>query len=106
MPHGDFLFPDSCHELTVNLDAAGDGRGWCLVLEYPAHMVEEPSGGQHDRGRFQTVPAVQEELSIRIPLAGGLGKPVSGLFLVVFLQVQFAEGILGVLIPNLSRLGY
>ena len=67
---GDFLLPDFGHEFSVNLDAAGNGRGWCLVLEYPTHMVEEPSGGQHDRGRFQTVPAVQEKLSVPITLGG------------------------------------
>ena len=84
---GNFLFPDFCHELTVNLDAAGNGRRWCLVLEYPTHVMEEPGGGQHDRGRFQTVPAVQEKLSIFIALSSGLGKPVVSLLLVVFIQV-------------------
>ena len=70
MTHGDFLFSDSCHELPVNLDAAVDGGRRCLVLEDPAHMVEETGGGQHDRGWLQTVPAVQEELSVSITLSG------------------------------------
>ena len=66
----DFLFPDSCHELPVNLDAAVDGRRRCLVLEDPAHVVEETCGGQHDRGGLQTVPAVQKELSVTVALGG------------------------------------
>lgn len=66
----DFLFPDPCHELSVNLDAAVDGRGRCLILDDPAHVVEETCGGQHDRGWLQTVPAIQEELSVSITLSG------------------------------------
>lgn len=42
----------------------------CLVLEYPTHVMEEPGGGQHDRGRLQTIPAVEEELSVSIALGG------------------------------------
>ena len=67
---GDFLFPDSCHELTANLDVAGNGWGRRLLLEYPAHVMEKPGGGQHDRGWLQTVPEVQEELRVSIALGG------------------------------------
>ena len=70
MTHGDFLFPDSCHELPVNLDAPRNRRGRSLLLEDPAHVVEETGGGQHDRGWLQAVPAVQEELSASITLSG------------------------------------
>lgn len=70
MTHGDFLFSDSCHELPVNLDAAGDGWRRCLVLEDPARMVEKTGGGQHDRGWLQAIPAVQKELSVTVALGG------------------------------------
>lgn len=66
----DFLFPDSCHELSVNLDAAVDGRRGCLLLEGPAHVVEEACGGQHDRRWLQTTPMVWEELSVVVALGG------------------------------------
>ena len=67
---GDFLFPDSCHELAVNLNATWNGRGRCLVLEYSTHVVEEPSSSQHDRGWLQAIPTVQEKLSVSITLGG------------------------------------
>lgn len=70
MTRGDFLFPDSCHEISVDLDAAVDGRRRCLVLEDTAHVVEKTGGGQHDRGWLQTIPAVQEELSVVVALGG------------------------------------
>ena len=70
MTSGDFLFSDSCHELAVNVDAAGDGWGRRLLLEYPAHVMEKPGGGQHDRGWLQAIPAVQEKLSVSITLGG------------------------------------
>ena len=65
---GDFLLPDFSHELSVNLDTAGNGWGWYLVLEYPAHVMEKPGYGQHDRGWLQAIPAVQEEWRVLIPL--------------------------------------
>ncbi len=70
MTRSDFLFPDFCHELPVNMDTAGGGWGRRLLLEYPAHVIEEPGGSQHDRGWLQTIPAVQEELSVSIALGG------------------------------------
>ena len=66
-----FLLHDPCPELPVDLDAAMDRRRRCLVLEYPAHVVEEAGGSQHDRWRLQVIPAVQEELSVVIALGGG-----------------------------------
>lgn len=68
MTHGDFLFPDSCHELPVNLDAAGNGWRRCLLLEDPAHVMEEPGGSQHDRGWLQAFPTIQKELSVVVAL--------------------------------------
>ena len=70
MTHGDFLFSNSCHELPINLDATLDGRRRCLVLEDPAHVVEKTCGSQYDRGWLQTIPAVQEELSVAVALDG------------------------------------
>lgn len=48
MASSDLLFTDSCHELSVTLDTAGDGSRWRLVLEDAAHVMEEAGGSQHD----------------------------------------------------------
>ena len=68
-------------------------------------VVEEAGGSQHDRGRLQVVPAVQEELSVTVALGGGLGEPGVNLFLVMSVQIQLAEGILSILVSDFSGLG-
>ena len=70
VPQGDFLFSDFCHELPVNLDITWNRGRRCLLLEDPAHVVEQASDRQHERGRFQAVPAAQEELSVAVALSG------------------------------------
>lgn len=65
---GDFHFSKLRQPFAVNLDAAGNGGGWSLLSEDMAHVVEEPSSGQHDRGLLQAVPAIQEKLSIFVAL--------------------------------------
>ena len=70
VPQGNFLLSDFCHELPVGLNAAWNSERWCLFLEDPAHVVEETSDRQHDRGRFQAVPAAQKELSVAVALSG------------------------------------
>ena len=70
VPHGDFLLSDFCHEFSVNLDAARDKGRRCLLLKYSAHVVKKAGGRQHNRGRFQAVPAAQEELSVAVALSG------------------------------------
>lgn len=104
VPHGDFLLSDFCHEFSVNLDAAWNSGRRCLLLEDPAHVVEEMSGRQHNRGRFQAVPTAKKKLSVAVALGGGLGKPVVGLFLILRLQINFPEGILRILISRFSGL--
>ena len=44
-------------------------------------------------------------MCVVIALSGGLGEPIVGLFLIVFLQIQVGESVLGVLVPGFSRLG-
>ena len=73
-------------------------------MEDSAHVVEETGGGQHDGGRFQVVPAVQEKLGMAVALSGRLGEPEVGLFLAVLVQIQLAEGVLCVLVPSFSGL--
>ena len=50
--HGDLLFSELCQPLPVDLDSAGDGERWYLVLKNMAHVVKQSAHGQHDRGRL------------------------------------------------------
>ena len=70
MPQGNFLLSDFCHELPVGLNAAWNSKRWCLLLEDPAHVVEQASDRQHDRGRFQAVPTAKKKLSVAVALSG------------------------------------
>ena len=70
--HGDLLFSELYQPLSVDPDSARDGKRRYLVLKNTAHMVKQSAHGQHDRGRLQTVPAVQEKLSVFVTLCGGL----------------------------------
>lgn len=56
-------------------------------------------------GDFLLVPAVQEKLCVVVALSGGLGEPVVGLILIVFLQIQLGESVLCGLVPGFSKLG-
>ena len=68
--HSDFLFSELRQPLSVDLDPARDSRDRYLLLEDVAHMVEQSAHGQHDRGRFQVIPAVQKKLSVLVSLCG------------------------------------
>ena len=68
--HSDFLFSELYQPLSVDLDTTRDSWNWRLLLENTTHLVEQSGDGQHDRGRLQVIPAVQEELSILISLCG------------------------------------
>ena len=70
--HSDLLLSELRQPLSVDLDSAGDGERWYLVLKNMAHVMKQSSDRQHDRGRLQTVPAVQEKLSVFVALRGGL----------------------------------
>ena len=74
-------------------------------MKNAAHVVQQPRDGQHHCGRFQVVPAIQEELSVLVALGGGLGKPIVGLLTILSIQIQFAESVLGILVSGLSGLG-
>ena len=105
VPHGDFLLPDFDSQFSIYLLSHRSLRRYGIVLEYFAHVVEQMRDRQHDRGRLQAVPAVQEELSVLVSLCGGLGEPVMSLFLVLPVQIQLAESILRILVAALRRLG-
>ena len=68
--HGDLLLPELRQPLSVDLDTTRDGRSWRLLLENTAHVMEQLGDGQHDQGRFQVIPAIQEKLSVLISLCG------------------------------------
>ena len=70
--HGDFLFSELYQPLSVDLDSARNSREWHLLLEDTAHVMEQSAHGQDDRGRFQVIPAVQEELCVFVALSGRL----------------------------------
>ena len=53
----------------------GAGVGQSVVLKDPAHVLEQLSDRQHDRGRAKIVLLLQEELSIWISLGGGAAEP-------------------------------
>ena len=68
--YGVFLFPELRQPLSVDMDTTRDGRSWRLLLENTAHVMEQLGDGQHDQGRFQVIPAIQEKLSVLISLCG------------------------------------
>ena len=70
--HGNLLFSELRQPLSVDWDPARDSRDRYLLLEDTAHVVKQSAHGQHDRGRLQTVPAVQEKLSVFVALSGRL----------------------------------
>ena len=92
--HSDFLLLDSPSEFAVHMET-GAGLGQGAGLEDPAHVVEQVSDRQHDRGRAEIVSLLQEELSILISLGGGSAEPVHRLGLVVSYslprQIQLAQ---------------
>ena len=68
--HSDLLLSEFLKSLSVDLDTTRDSWNWRLLLENTTHVVEQSGDGQHDRGRLQVIPAVQEELSVLISLCG------------------------------------
>ena len=66
--HGHLLLSELPEPLAVNLDTSGDRWGWCCRLEDTAHVMKEPSDGEHDRGRAETIPTIQKELGVGVAL--------------------------------------
>ena len=80
--HSDFLCLDFSSQFAAHLQA-GAGLGQRVILEDPAHVVEQAGGRQHDGGRTEVVLPFQEELSVLVPLGGGAAEPDHRLGLVV-----------------------
>ena len=103
---GDTLLLQFLQPLAIDLDTAGAGFGNGVVLEYPAHMMEQPGHSQHRRGRTVFLQMVQEVLRILVVLFGGLGQLVDGMLLVIrnFFagEVQLSQHVLGVLVSPLG----
>ena len=66
--HRNLLLLDLPPEFSVHLLARRDGGRHRVVLEDPAHVVEQLSDRQYHRGRAEIVSLLQEELSIKLPL--------------------------------------
>ena len=106
--HSDFLCLDFSSQFAVHLQASA-GSGQRVILEDPAHVVEQVGDRQHDRGWTEVILPFQEELCVLVSLSGGTAEPVYRLGLVMSYslpcQVQLAQHVLGVLISCLRRLG-
>ena len=89
----------------VDLDTAGVGLGYGVVLEYPTHVVEQPRHCQHHRGGSVLFLMVQEKLRVLVALFGGLCHPVDSFLLVMrhFLtgEVQLTQHVLGAMVAPL-----
>ena len=103
---GDLLLPQLSEPLAVDLDAAGAGLGDGVVLEHPAHVIEQPRHRQHRVGRTLFLPVIQKVPGVFVPLLRRPGQPLNGLLLVPghFLshEVQLAQQVLGLSLIHIS----
>ena len=103
--HRNLLLLDLPPELSIHLLARRDGGWHGVVLEDPAHVIEQPGDRQHHRGRVEIVSLLQEELSILISLGGGAAEPHHCLGLIPWLplsrQAQLSQHVLSVLVSRL-----
>ena len=80
-----------------------------MVLKDISHVVEQSGHGQNDRGRFEVIQALQEELCVGVALVCCPLQPVDGRVHVVGNapphEVQLAQHVLPKLISHLCRLG-
>lgn len=73
--HRNLLLLDLPPEFSIHLLARRDVGRHRVVLEDPAHVVEQLGDRQHYRGRVEIVPLLQKELSILISLDRGTAEP-------------------------------
>ena len=73
--HSEFLCLDFSSQFAVHLQA-GAGSGQRVILEDPAHVVEQVSDRQHNRGWTEVILPFQEELRVLVPLGGGTAEPI------------------------------
>ena len=102
--HSDFLFLNLSPKFAVYLEAgAGSRQG--VILEDPAHVVEQAGDRQHDGGWTEATLPLQEELCVLVSLGGGTAEPVQRLGPVVNhslpRQLYLAQHILGILVTRL-----
>ena len=78
-----------------------------MILEDPAHVVEQAGDRQHDGGWTEATLPLQEELCVLVSLGGGTAEPHHRRCLILLhtlsSQVQFTQHILGVLVACLRR---
>ena len=79
MLHSNFLLSDFDSQFLIYPLSHLSLRRYRVIPEYLTHVVEQTSDRQHDRGWFQIIPAVQEELSVLVYLRGGLSELVVSL---------------------------
>ena len=103
--HGDFLLPDSPHELVLHMTACRI-RWWERFPEDIADVMEEPHSTEENRR--VTLLVVQEELRTAVALSGRLRQPILRCFLILTylfaLEIQFTEDALRILIPSFGGL--
>ena len=109
MPLRDLLRPDLPQELPVHRhpDTAG-GRRLVLFLEDVGQMMEQRNNGRHGRLAQAVIHVFQKVLSIFVTLIHRQLEPLGcagPIFWDLFpKQIEFAEGILGILIALLLSL--
>ena len=107
--HSNLLLLDLPPEFPIHLLARWDSGRHRVVLEDPAHVVEQLGDRQHHRGRAEMVSLLQKELSILISLNRGTAEPHHCLGLVLrkplSRQAQLTQHVLGVLVSRLCRFG-
>ena len=73
--HSDLLLLDLPPEFSIHLPARRDGGRHGIVLEDPAHVVQQAGDCQHDGWRMEVTLTFQEEQSVLVPLNGGATEP-------------------------------
>ena len=107
--HRNLLLLDLPPEFSIHLLTRRDCRRHGVVLEDPAHVVEQACDGKEHIGPVAVVKVIQKELCILVSLGCRLPEPVVCLLLILRhffpCQVQLTQGVLRVLVALFGRLG-
>ena len=98
------LLPQLLTALAVDVGEPRAALRQGVVLEDPAHVVEQAGNCQHDRGRSNIIVPLQKELGVLISLSGP-AEPHYCLDLIRLntlpSQIQLSQHILGILVSRL-----
>ena len=107
--HRNLLLLDLPPEFSIHLLTRRDCRRHGVVLEDPAHVVEQICDGKKHIGPVAIVEVIQKKLGVLISLGRGLPEPAVCLLLILRhffpCQVQLTQGVLRVLVALFGRLG-